>query len=56
MNANEIGMREVTIEELGTVEGGSGLLASLVVILGIGQPLPQPQQPTLTHEAAHARS
>ena len=56
MNANHAELRNVTGDELQTVEGGFRLLGSLVIIMTAGQQqkaLNPPPQPTLVHEPIH---
>jgi hypothetical protein len=52
MSANLTEMREVTGDELRTVEGGFGILRALVVILTAEQQK-EAAQPTLIHEPKH---
>jgi len=51
-----IELRDVSADELPTVEGGFGLLGSLVIIMTAGQQqkaVTPPQQPKLIHEPIH---
>jgi hypothetical protein len=52
MSVNVTEMRDVTAEEMQTVEGGVGILKALVVILTAEQQR-QAAQPTLIHEPKH---
>jgi hypothetical protein len=51
-NSGEFGLREVTVDELQSVDGGWGILRALVVILTAEQQQAA-SQPTLFHEPTH---